>query len=129
MERIGVTVVAGFLGSGKTTLLRRIVRDPELGPRTAVLVNELGDLGLDEELIRAESQSAALVTKQLVSGCICCTLRGDLYEALRELGARVPPPRHLVIETSGAARASEVSYAVNAIGFEAPFQTDAVVTL
>ncbi|MCS6915600.1 MAG: GTP-binding protein [Myxococcales bacterium] len=131
MERIGVTVVAGFLGSGKTTLLRRIVRDPEVGPGAAVIVNELGALGLDEELIQAEMQTRTLHLQQLASGCICCTLRGDLVDALRELarGSAGPPPTHVFIETSGAARASEVSYAVNAVGFDEPVQTDAVVTL
>jgi cobalamin biosynthesis protein CobW len=59
---------------------------------------------------------------------VCCTLRGDLYEALKEL-ARLRLPEHLIIEASGAARATELSYSVNAIGFELPFQTDAVVSL
>lgn len=133
MKRTGVTVVSGFLGSGKTTLLRRIVADPAIGPQAAVIVNELGSLGLDEELIRGAARSAALDLRQLVSGCVCCTLRGDLVDALRELSAGRdrdrPAPAHIFIETSGAARASEVSYAINAIRFDAPFHTEAVLTL
>jgi cobalamin biosynthesis protein CobW len=128
---IGVTIVAGFLGSGKTTLLRRIVRDPVLGPQVAVIVNELGALGLDEALIASASTTGALEMRQLVTGCICCTLRGELSAALIELAARpeAARPRHVIIETSGAALASEVSYGVNAIGFEIPFHTEAVITL
>ena len=63
MDHIGVTVIAGFLGSGKTTLLRRIVRDPEIGGQVAVIVNELGALGLDEDLIASERTTAALYVR------------------------------------------------------------------
>lgn len=130
-DKIGVTVIAGFLGSGKTTLLRRVVADPRLGPEVAVIVNELGALGLDQELIAGSRQTAALRVQELMSGCICCTLRGELGEALAELaeGRAGPVPRHILIETSGAARASETSFAVNAVGFDVPVQTDAVVTV
>lgn len=128
---IGVTVLAGFLGSGKTTLLRRVVADAQLGSQVAVIVNELGALGLDQELIAGARHTAALQVQELMSGCICCTLRGELGDALLDLssGRAGPVPRHILIETSGAARASEASYAVNAVGFDAPVQTDAVITL
>lgn len=131
MSFIGVTVIAGFLGSGKTTLLRRVVRDERFGKGVAVIINELGALGLDQELVRSEETTATMYLRQLVSGCICCSLRGDLLSALQEIasGRDRPPPRHILVETSGAARASEVSYAINAIGFEAPFRTDSVLTL
>lgn len=129
----GVTVVSGFLGSGKTTLLQRLVRDPELGPTLAVIVNELGALGLDQELIASERATPTMQVRQLTSGCVCCTLRGDLLPALQELrdlpDPQGRPRRHILIETSGAAQASEVSYAVNTLSFDAPFHTDAVVTL
>lgn len=130
--KVGVTVISGFLGSGKTTLLQRIVRDPELGPKVAVIVNDLGELGLDQELIASQGSTPTLRVTSLVSGCVCCTLRSDLGEALLQLGRGVGVPRrpeHILIEPSGIARASEVSFAVNALGFDAPVQTDAVVTL
>lgn len=130
--KVGVTVISGFLGSGKTTLLQRIVRDPVLGPKVAVIVNDLGELGLDQELIASQGATPTLRVTSLVSGCVCCTLRSDLGEALLQLGRGIGVPRrpeHILIEPSGIARASEVSFAVNALGFDAPVQTDAVVTL
>lgn len=131
-DKVGVTVVSGFLGSGKTTLLRRLVGDPELGSQLAVIVNDLGELGLDHELIAAASDTPTLRVTELTSGCVCCTLRSDLGTALDQLarGVGLPrPPRHILIEPSGVARASEVSFAINALGFDAPVRTDAVVTL
>lgn len=129
---VGVTVVSGFLGSGKTTLLRRIVSDPQLGPRSAVIVNDVGELGLDPELVKSAGSTPTLRVAELVSGCICCTLQGELQDALRTLvrGEGLPRrPEHIFIEPSGIARASEVSFAVNAIGQDDPLYTDAVVTL
>jgi cobalamin biosynthesis protein CobW len=129
---VGVTIVSGFLGSGKTTLLRRLVADPDLGPRIAVIVNDVGELGLDPELVRSAGTTPTLAVTELVSGCICCTLQGELTTALRSLvrgdglGRR---PEHIFIEPSGIARASELSFAVNALGFDEPLRTDAVVTL
>lgn len=131
-QKVGVTVVSGFLGSGKTTLLRRIVADPGLGPRIAVIVNDVGELGLDPELVRSAGSTPTLKVTEFISGCICCSLQGELQDALRTLlrGDGLPRrPEHIFIEPSGIARASEVSYAVNALGFEEPIMTEAVITL
>jgi len=127
--RVGVLLVGGFLGAGKTTLLSRLVRDPSVGPRLAVLVNELGSLGLDGELVRAASESASLRTVQLDSGCLCCTLKGELGEALLELArpASGPPPAQIVVELSGAALASEVHFQVATQALEAPYFADGLV--
>ena len=126
---VGVLLIGGFLGAGKTTLVSRLLRDPLVGPRLAVLVNELGPLGLDGELIRATSETAALRTVELDNGCLCCTLKGALGDALLELAQPKvgPPPQQIVIELSGAAIASEVHFSVSALSRDAPFHADGLV--
>jgi G3E family GTPase len=101
--RIPVTVVTGFLGSGKTTLIRALLKTPA-GADTAVVINEFGEIGIDDALLRASSDATVL----LGNGCLCCTVRSDLQESLRALFAdraqgRVPSFRRVVIETSGLA--------------------------
>jgi G3E family GTPase len=101
--RIPVTVVTGFLGAGKTTLIRELLKTPE-GADTAVVINEFGEIGIDDALLRASSDAAVL----LGNGCLCCTVRTDLQESLRALFAeraqgRVPNFRRVIIETSGLA--------------------------
>ncbi|MGE5269688.1 MAG: CobW family GTP-binding protein [Thiohalocapsa sp.] len=101
--RIPVTVVTGFLGSGKTTLIRELLATPQ-GANTAVVINEFGEVGIDDALLRASSDAAVL----LGNGCLCCTVRSDLQESLRTLFAeraqgKVPSFQRVVIETSGLA--------------------------
>src|SRR5690606_4167139 len=79
-HRIGVTVLTGFLGSGKTTLLNRLVRDPAYAD-AAVIVNEVGDIGVDHHLLRHAGGRIRLIE----GGCICCAVNGDLVNTLREL--------------------------------------------
>jgi G3E family GTPase len=100
---IPVNLITGFLGSGKTTLLRRLLRSAELGT-TAVLINEFGEVGLDHYLLQRVDEATLL----LKSGCVCCTIRGDLRDSIRDLYDRrerglVPPFERLVIETTGLA--------------------------
>lgn len=100
---IPVTIVTGFLGSGKTTMLAHLLRQPELSD-AAVIVNELGEVGLDHLLVQGPGDETVL----LDSGCICCTMRGDLVVTLQELMARrmtgeVPPFGHVLVETTGMA--------------------------
>ena len=107
---IPVNVLSGFLGSGKTTLLQRLLAAPEL-PDTAVLINEFGAVGLDHELV----QHAADAPLLLDNGCLCCALRGDLQQALKDLLSRrqrgeVMAFRRLVIETSGLADPAPIGY-------------------
>lgn len=102
-ERIPVSVITGFLGSGKSTLLNRLLRHPGMA-ETAVIVNEFGDVGIDHALVATGDESTVLLN----SGCICCTVRGDLVETLRDLFLKrvrgeVPEFRRAVIETTGLA--------------------------
>jgi G3E family GTPase len=99
---IPVTLLTGFLGSGKTTLLNHLIRDPGMG-RVAVIINEFGDIGLDHDLIEEATEEMVL----LQSGCLCCTIRGDLVTALlallrRQAAGEVTFDR-VVIETTGLA--------------------------
>lgn len=98
-----VNVLTGFLGSGKTTLLGRLLASPAFA-QTAVLINEFGEIGLDHHLIEQIDEGVLL----LQSGCICCTIRSDLRDAIRDLHSRrargqIPPFRRLAIETTGLA--------------------------
>ena len=101
--RIPVSVVTGFLGAGKTTLIRALLDSPE-GANTAVVVNEYGEIGIDNALLRASSDATVL----LGNGCMCCLARSDLQETLRTLFAdrargAVPSFQRVIIETSGLA--------------------------
>jgi G3E family GTPase len=102
-SRIPVTVVTGFLGAGKTTLIRHFLAQPQ-GRGTAVIVNELGAVGIDDALVRASTDEVRL----LGNGCLCCTTRTDLQLALRRLIAErergtLPRFDRVLIETSGLA--------------------------
>jgi G3E family GTPase len=97
---IPVHVLTGFLGSGKTTLLNRAL-DAGFGPDTAVIVNEFGDIGLDQLFLQTRSEETIV----LKSGCVCCTVRTDLVSTLLSLAGRrggLPHPfRRIIVETSG----------------------------
>jgi len=98
-----VTVLTGFLGSGKTTLLNHLLVDPDLGS-SAVLINEFGDVSIDHLLVEKIDETTVL----LESGCVCCSVRGDLVVAMRDLivkraDGRVPVFERLIVETTGLA--------------------------
>ena len=100
---IPVTVLTGFLGSGKTTLLSRLLPHPEMG-RTAVIINEFGEIGLDHELVETSEEDFVALT----TGCLCCRIRDDLVLTIRDLLARrqrgeVPAFEQILIETTGLA--------------------------
>ncbi|MDR1518879.1 MAG: GTP-binding protein [Planctomycetota bacterium] len=102
-DRVPVTVLTGFLGSGKTTLLQKLLTGDE-GPRVAVLINELGEVGLDHLFVRNVAETAVA----LRNGCICCTIREDLRKGLRDLidgrsRGNVPPFDRILLETTGLA--------------------------
>ena len=109
-EKTPVALVTGFLGSGKTTLLSRLLAHPDMG-ETAVIVNELGEVAIDHHLLRRVDERTVL----LRSGCVCCSLRGDLADELRDLLGRrtrgeIPHFRRVVVETTGLADPAPILY-------------------
>ena len=128
--RLPVTLLTGFLGSGKTTLLSRLVRHPSMA-RAAVVINELGEIGIDHDLVMMSSENIALLT----NGCICCSVRTDLQETLRDLFARrrvgeIPDFDRVIVETTGLADPAPVVQTLSSdtlIG--AQFRFDGMVTL
>jgi G3E family GTPase len=128
--RIPVTVVTGFLGAGKTTLVKHFLETPE-GRGTLVLVNEFGEQGIDDALLRNSTEKTVL----LGNGCLCCNFRSDLQNALHRLVVDrmrgvIPPFVRVVIETSGLADPSPIltTFATDrALGGE--FFIEAVITV
>ena len=104
-NNIPVTIVTGFLGSGKTTLLNRMLQEQH-GKKIAVILNEIGDVNLDSELV---VQSLGEELKIMNNGCVCCTVRGDLTEIALNLIKKKVEFNHLVIETTGMADPSPVA--------------------
>lgn len=106
-----VSIVTGFLGSGKTTLIGRVLRDPAFA-RTAVIVNEFGEIGLDHDLIASSGETLLALT----TGCLCCAVRSDLVATLLDLRARHDAGEiafdRVLIETSGLADPAPILHAL-----------------
>lgn len=119
-----VTIITGFLGSGKTTLLNHILTNQQ-GVKTAVLVNEFGEIGIDNELIVSTDENMV----ELSNGCICCTINNDLLEAVYKVLERQDGIDYLVVETTGLA--DPLPVALTFLGTELRDMTrlDSIVTV
>lgn len=119
-----VTVVTGFLGAGKTTLVNAWLADITRGD-VAVIVNELGAVGIDGELLAARVRTIVEIT----GGCVCCASQAELVRALDDIAAASAPPRRVLVETSGAASPAGVLRAIATGGRDGAFALDGVVTV
>jgi G3E family GTPase len=119
-----VTIITGFLGAGKTTLLNHILSNQE-GLKTAVLVNEFGEIGIDNELIVATGEDMV----ELSNGCICCSINGELLDAVYRILERPEKVDYLVVETTGLA--DPLPVAMTFLGSDLRDQTrlDSIITL
>ncbi len=128
--KLPVTLITGFLGAGKTTLISRLLKHPGMN-RVAVVINEVGEIGIDNDLVSMSSENVSL----LANGCICCVVRTDLQDTLRQLfgdrrAGKIPDFDRVVIETSGLA---DPAPAIQTLASDtmlcAQFRLDGVVTL
>ena len=119
-----VTILTGFLGAGKTTLLNHILSNQN-GVKTAVLVNEFGEIGIDNDLVVATGEDMV----ELSNGCICCSINGELLEAVYRILDRPEPVDYLVVETTGLA--DPLPVAMTFLGSDLRDQTrlDSIITL
>jgi G3E family GTPase len=130
VEPIPLNVFTGFLGAGKTTLLNRLLKDPALSD-AAVLVNEVGDIGIDHNLYEIVEEGVIL----LASGCLCCAVRGDLVNSLENLlrardNGRCKPFNRVVIETTGIADPASVIHIIMTQPYlTLRYRLDGVITL
>ena len=128
--KLPITLVTGFLGSGKTTLISKLLRHPGMN-RAAVIINEVGEIGIDHDLVANVNENMSL----LANGCICCSVRTDLQDSLRQLFAerragQIPEFDRVIIETTGLADpAPVVQTLISDTMINAQYRLDGLATL
>ena len=129
-QKIPTTVITGFLGAGKTSLIRHALSEAN-GRRIALIINEFGDLGIDQEVLQGCGDAACDETDivELTNGCICCTVADDFVPAIEALLARDPAPEHILIETSGLALPKPLVAAFNWPEIRTRLTVDGVVAV
>ncbi len=119
-----VTIISGFLGSGKTTLLNHILKN-QVGIKTAVLVNEFGEIGIDNELIIEGSEDMI----ELNNGCICCSINGELLNTVSKVLERAERLDYLIVETTGLADPLPVAMTFAAGDLREKVRLDSIITV
>ena len=130
MAKTPVTIVTGFLGSGKTTLIRHVLENAG-GRRLALIINEFGDVGVDGAILKSCDIDTCPEENivELANGCLCCTVADDFIPAIEALLALVPPPEHIVIETSGLALPKPLVKAFDWPGIRTRVTVDGVIAV
>ena len=119
-----VTIISGFLGSGKTTLLNHILKN-QVGIKTAVLVNEFGEIGIDNDLIIEGSEDMI----ELNNGCICCSINGELLNTVSKVLKRAEKLDYLIVETTGLADPLPVAMTFAAGDLREKVRLDSIITV
>ena len=119
-----IDILSGFLGAGKTTLIKKLIKEAFQGEKIVLIENEFGEIGIDGGFMR----EAGIQVNELNSGCICCSLVGDLREALKKVVETYHPDR-ILIEPSGVGKLSDVTRAVEGVGETLPVSLNSFVTV
>ncbi|MDR2631946.1 MAG: GTP-binding protein [Spirochaetaceae bacterium] len=122
-KKVNLNIVAGFLGAGKTTLINKFLAEAFTGEKVAILENEMGEIGIDGDLL-----PAAMTVREILNGCICCTLQGDFIQGIKELVSVYQPDR-IIIEPTGAGNLVDVINVCHDAEKQAPVRLETILTV